>query len=151
MVDLIQFTNATVDAFRRIPDLVTALGGDPNAISGYIDRNPDANSWSLAVYQMPPGSLLVIWQETLFSEGEMEAWMHRYQYFIRARRGDSALTLINLLVDGIPVPGDGQRWRYCPLMDGLLPTQITEIARLTDSEGIDYYAVTTATNETGDA
>jgi hypothetical protein len=151
LVDLIILANAQVDAFRRIPELVAALGGNPELISAYIDRNPDYNSWSQAVYQMPPGSILVIWQETLFAEGEMEAWTHRFQYFIRARRGDSALTLVEVLVNGVPDPGDGMRWRFCPLMDGVLPTQITEIARLTDSEGIDYYAVTTATNETGDA
>ena len=151
MVDLIALTNAHVDAFRRIPELVAALGGDPNAIQPYIDVNPEKNSTAAAVYQMPPGSILVIWQETLFAEGDMEAWMHRVQTFIRARRGDSALTLINLLVNGVPEPGDGQRWRYCPLMDGVLPSQITEISRLEDSEGVNYYAVTTATNESGDA
>jgi hypothetical protein len=151
LVDLIALTNAQVDAFRRIPDLVAALGGNAEAIAGYIDRNPDYNSWSNAVYQQPPGSILVIWQETMFSEGEINAWMHRYQYFVRARRGDSALTLLELLVNGVPDPGDGMRWRYCPLMDGVLPTNITTISRLTDSEGIDYFAVETATNETGDA
>jgi hypothetical protein len=151
LIDLIALTQAQVDAFQRIPDLIAALGGDPAAIAAYIDINPDRNSTANAIYQQPPGSILVIWQETLFAESEIEAWMHRFQYFIRARRGESALTLITLLVNGIPDPGDGLRWRFCPVMDGVLPANITEIARLTDSEGIDYYAVTAAINETGDA
>ena len=151
MVDLIALTNATVDAFQRIQPLVDALGGDPAAIKGYIDSNPDKNSWSAALYQMAPGTILVIWQETTFEAAEITAWMHRFQYFVRARRGESALALIQLLVNGIPVPGDGLIWRFCPLMDGVLPTEVTEISRLTDSEGIDYFAVTAAINETGDA
>lgn len=156
MVDLQELTEAFVAKLRAIPELVAALGPDPltpdpNRIFGYIDDNPDNNSISNAAYEQEPGSILVGWQETLISEEEMPAWTHMYQFYIRApRRGASALKLITLLVNGVPNPGDGLRWRYCPVMSGVLPTNITDCERLVDSEGIDYFAVTTATKETGD-
>jgi hypothetical protein len=151
VIDLIALTEAMVTAFRNIPELVAALDGKAENIASYIDVNPDKNSVAKAIYQMPPGSVLVIWQETLFAAAEIGAWLHRYQYFVRARRGATALDVINKLVNGVPNPGDGLRWRFCPLLLGVLPTNITEIARITDEEGIDYFAITTETQETGDA
>jgi hypothetical protein len=41
-------------------------------------------------------------------------------------------------------------WRNCPLMPGLLPTEVVEIARRTDREGVDYQVIVTQTAETGD-
>jgi hypothetical protein len=151
VVSLIAITNAMVDTLKAIPELVALLeGGLATNIVGYIDVNPTRNSMSNAVYQMPAGSLLVVWNGTTLESGEMAAWYHVLQIYVRARRGDSALAIIDALVDGIPIPGDGLRWRYCPIMDGLLPTEVRDVARLIDEEGIDYFAVTTFTQETGD-
>ena len=150
VIDLIALTNATVDAFRRIPELVDALDGKPENVIGYVDVNPDKNSVGKAIYQMPPGSILVAWQETVFDPASMEPWVHRYQYYVRAQRGGSALDIILKLVNGVPVPGDGQRWRYCPLMSGVNPTNVTNIVRMIDEEGIDYFVITAETLETGD-
>jgi len=138
-------------ALQNIPELVALLGGDTAAIEAYIDRNPDRNSVGVAIYQMKPGSVLIVWKETLFNQGEMEAWAHRIEIFVRASRGNSSLDLITAIVNGVPVPGDGQRWRLCPLMAGVLPTAITEISRPQDEEGIDYFSILTETQETGDA
>jgi hypothetical protein len=151
LVDLIELTDAMVNALRAVPEVVALLGGDPEAIAGYIDRNPDRNAIGAAIYQMKPGSVLVAWQETFLSEGEMEGWSHRYVIFVRASRGESSLDLLVAIVNGVPIPGDGQRWRYCPLMPGVLPTNVTEISRPTDEEGIDYFSILTETKETGDA
>jgi hypothetical protein len=140
-----------VSTLRSIPELVTMLGGDPAAVDGYIDRNPDRNSVAAAIYQMKPGSVLVGWLETFLTQGEMEGWLHRVVIFVRAARGESSLDLIAAIVNGVPDPGDGQRWRYCPIMAGVLPTNVVEIARPTDEEGIDYFSITTETKETGDA
>lgn len=147
MVSLIDLTNAMVTTFQNIPELVAILD---SGVTGYVDENPTKNSMSKAIYQMPAGSILVVWNGTALPLEGMLGWVHMLQIYIRASRGGSALTLINALVDGIPVPGDGLRWRYCPLMDGLLPTQVSDISRLIDEEGIDYYAITTMTQETGD-
>lgn len=151
MVDLTLLTTAMVDTFRKIPELVAALNGAPEAIFGYYDLNPDRNSLTNAVYTQPPGSILVAWTETAFAEEEIGCWLHAYGYYVRAPRKGSPIALITALVNGIPMPGDGLIWRFCPVMDGVLPTQIINISRIPDAEGIDYYVVTTETKETGDA
>jgi hypothetical protein len=140
-----------VDTFRKIPDLVAALNHDPEAIVAYHDLNPDRNSLTNAVYTQAPGSILVAWTETMFAEEEIGCWQHTYQYFVRARRKGSPIEVITELVNGIPIPGDGLIWRFCPVMDGVLPTQVVNISRQPDVEGIDYFIVTTQTKETGDA
>jgi hypothetical protein len=149
VIDLVQLTDATVTTLRSIPELVTALER-PENITGYVDLNPDRNSVSKAIYQMPPGSVLVVWQETLFAASSTEGWNHRFQIFVRARRGESSLNLLRLLVNGVPNPGDGLCWRFCPVMSGVLPTEIPEITRMADEEGIDYFAITAETQEVGD-
>jgi hypothetical protein len=151
LVNLITLTNAIVDKLVLIPDLVAALGGDTTNIVAYIDRNPDFNSVSLALYKQKPGTVMVIWQETLLTQGEMEAWMHQFVIFVRAVRGASPLDLINLIINGVPVPGDGLRWLYCPVMPGVLPTNVTDITRPSDTEGIDYHSIVCEIKETGDA
>lgn len=148
MVSVIELTNAMVATLQKIPELEPLL---ENGIVGYIDENPTKNSIQNAIYQMPAGSLLVVWQGTNLQAAQtMEAWLHVLQIYVRAQRGRSALEIIDALVDGVPVPGDGLRWRFCPLIPGVLPTAIHEIVRIADEEGIDYFVVTTATQETGD-
>jgi hypothetical protein len=151
LVSLIALTDAMVAALRAVPELVDLLGGDPNAINAYLDQPPERNSLGSAIYRMKPGSVLAAWQETFLTQGEMEGWLHRIVIFVRAARGESSLDLIGAIINGIPVPGDGLRWRFCPLMDGVLPTTISEISRPTDEEGIDYFSIMTETKETGDA
>ena len=151
MVNLIELTTAMVATFQKIPPLVALLDQGAASIVGYIDENPLKNSTSKAVYQMAAGSLLVVWIGTSIEASDaMLAWSHVIQIYIRAQRGASALTIINALIDGVPVPGDGLRWRYCPILDGTLPTEVRDTARLVDEEGIDYFVVTTVTQETSD-
>lgn len=151
MVNLITLTNAIVDKLVLIPELVAALGGDLTNIIPYIDENPNLNSVSLALYKQKPGSVMVIWQETLLTQGDIEGWQHQFVIFVRAARGNSPLDLIDLIINGVPVPGDGLRWRYCPVMPGVLPTNITDITRPSDTEGIDYHSIVCEIKETGDA
>ena len=151
MVKFIDLTNAIVSTLAAVPELVAALGGDPGNVIGYVDENPDRNSVSLAIYRQKPGTVMVIWQETLLTEGDMEGWLHQFVIFVRAARGGSPLDLIDKIINGVPVPGDGQRWRYCPVMPGVLPTNITDITRPSDTEGIDYHSIVCEIKETGDA
>jgi hypothetical protein len=146
----VDLTNALVNTLRAIPELVTELGGDPSVIVPYIDGNPAPNSLSQAIYQQALGSVLAAWQETILNEGEMEAWRHDYVIFLRAAKGHSPLTLGDILINGVPNPGDGLRWRYCPVMDGVLPATVTNLARPSDSEGIDYHSILVQFTETGD-
>jgi len=149
LVDLIALTNAFADTLAAIPELPPLLV-DPAAVIAYIDRNPTMNALAAAIYQMKPGSVLVVWLESVLTQGEMEGWLHRYAFYVKALRNESPLDIIRAIVNGIPVPGDGQRWRYCPVLDGMLPTNIVEISRPTDEEGVDYYQILSETKETGD-
>lgn len=154
MVDLTQLANAFVETFQAIPDLVAELNNSaPESVFAYIDSNPKQNNLTVAIYKQPAGTVMVAWDETGVNQGaqEMGMWTHRYYFTCRADRGKSALALINLLVNGTPVPGDGMRWRYCGVMPGVLPTDIIEIVRIQDSEGVDYYAIHAEIKETGDA
>ena len=151
MVSLEELTSAMALTLGAIPPLAALLVDQ--GVVPYIDLNPTRNSMSKAIYEMPAGSLLLVWNGTTLDTfaSSMEGWMHIIQIFIKAKRGGSAYDIIDALVNGIPVPGDGLIWRYCPLIDGVLPTNVREIVRLIDEEGIDYIVVTTATQETGDA
>jgi hypothetical protein len=142
-----------VTTFQAVPEVVALLDQGAASVVGYIDQNPERNSMSKAIYQMPAGSILVVWSGTTLESNadSMLGWAHMLQIYVRAKRGASALDLINALMDGVPVPGDGMRWRYCPILDGCLPTEVRDVSRLMDTEGIDYYAATTITVETGDA
>ena len=130
---------------------LTALA--PGGIITYIDVNPDKNSVVKARYQMPDGSLLLVYNGVTLATAagiSMLAWQHTVAIYLRAQKSYSDLDLLEALVDGVPVPGDGLRWRYCPVMTGVLPTQIPVANRMTDEEGIDYWMVNTTTQETGD-
>lgn len=152
MIDVIALTNAMVATLQRIGPLTALLDEGAAGIVGYVDENPTRNSARKAVYQMPAGSLLVLWSGTTMEARteSMEAWVHLLQIYVKAQRGRSALEILSALVDGVPVPGDGLRWRYCPLMDGVLPTSVRDIIREPDEEGIDYFVVNSTTQETGD-
>ena len=91
MVDVIELTLAMVDTLQRIPPLLALLDSGAASIVGYVDENPQRNSLSKAVYQMPPGSLLLSWQGTVMEQATstMFAWNHVIQIFVRARKGDS--------------------------------------------------------------
>ena len=150
MIDLKALTQATVDTFRAIPpvlDIVT----DPAMIKAFVYEGAAQNKSQRAVYQSPPGSILVFWFETVANQNDDGWWLHRFQYVLRGVPNGSPLDLLTALINGVPVPGDGLCWRLCNFMPGLNPATILEIARQPDEEGIDYIAVTVEILETGDA
>jgi hypothetical protein len=149
MVSLIDLVNAMAVSLRNIPELEPLLAR-VDGVHSYIDLNPTANSVDKAIYQMQPGQLLVIWTATDLVTDTMGKWSHRVEICVRALREHSELELIQTVVNGVPVPGNGMPWRFCPLMGGLLPTNVTSILRRTDTEGVDYGVVQTETAETGD-
>jgi hypothetical protein len=149
MVSLIDLVNAMAETLGNIPEVLAALApADP--IQAYIDMNPTSNAVDKAIYQMQPGQLLVVWIETRLERAEMSKWVHTVEICLRSMRDNSDLDLINLIMAGVPVPGDGMVWRNCPVMPGLLPTEISAISRRTDTEGVDYGVILTDTAETGD-
>jgi hypothetical protein len=149
MIRLADLINAMVSTLSAIPELVADLAAtDP--IVGYIDSSPTRNSVEMAIYQMQPGQILVIWRGSTLREADMSKWDHRVEICVRALGGKSDLTLIDEIMAGVPVPGDGMVWRNCPILPGLLPTTIVDITRATDTEGVDYGVIQTSTLETGD-
>jgi hypothetical protein len=149
MVPLGAMVTALADKLGNIQNVVAMLAPlDP--IVAYIDNNPVANSIEKALYQMQPGQVLVMWTETRMTIGEMARWSHLMEICIRALPDQSDLEIVDAIMAGIPVPGDGMIWRNCPIMAGLLPTDVTAIERRTDSEGVDYAVIMTETAETGD-
>ena len=53
-----------VAALRSCPDLVTAIGGNPENIWAFMEGLADHNNLRLAILQMLPGSILVAWNGT---------------------------------------------------------------------------------------
>jgi hypothetical protein len=154
MVDYIQLVNTLTTTLRTIPELVQELpNADPNRIVAYIDRNPVMNTLTNTIYEMKSGIILVTWEATRINDQENDAgmWVHKLIVYCRSDTGKSALDMVKLVIDGIPNPGDGQRWRNCAIMAGVLPVKITEALRTPDREGIDFYPVEMEFKETGDA
>jgi hypothetical protein len=154
MIDLIQLTGSFVSTLQAIPELVAVLSNqDPNRIVGYIDENPKRNSVPKALYDSPPGSILIVWTETVWNPNERDTapWLHRYEVVCRAAKGASPMDMVRLLVNGTPVPGDGQRWLRCGIMAGILPASVLSISRPADQETIDYLVLQTEFAESGDA
>ena len=154
MIDLTQLTQAFVATIQAIPEVPAYLANQDTAnIVGYLDANPVPFSIKRAVYEMPAGSVLVAFEETNFNdraEEGMSMFQHRYFLYLRCAPGTSGLAMVNAVVNGIPT-GKSQRWRFCPVMDGVLPTNLLGVSRAADSEGIDYFALLTETPEIGDA
>lgn len=149
MIRRSDLVNAMATALGNVPELVAVLAPtDP--IVPYVDLNPDMNSVDKWTYQMQPGQLLVVWRETRLTKGEMSKWSHSVEILCRSLPDQSDMTLEDLIVNGVPNPGDGMVWRNCPLIDGVYPTEVLNIERRTDTEGVDYGVVLTETAETGD-
>ena len=147
MINPNDLVTAMVTAFNNIPELIEVLAPVAPVVA-HMDTHPA--SLAKTIYQMQPGSVLVAWQESRFQEGEMQAWTHVIEIYVRALKGLSSLDAAMLVVNGVPVPGDGLPWRYCPLMPGVLATILQPIARTPDAEFIDYVTISTETLETGD-
>jgi hypothetical protein len=147
MINPNDLVRAMVLRLTDIPELVAKLA-PVTPIAGFLDNHPA--SLSKATYQMQPGSVLVAWEETHFREGDTQPWSHVLEIYVRALKGQSSLDVAVLIVNGVPVPGDGLPWRFCPLMPGVLPTIVEPVTRTPDAEFIDFVTISTETLETGD-
>ena len=153
MVDLVAFTNAMVSTLRAIPELVAALDpADPASIYGYVDQQPTFNSVAAAKYGQKPGSVMAVWNEAplVTSQGGIIIRQHAASLYLRAQRLQSPYTLAHLITNGVPNPGDGQLWHYCPIMAGVERTILETVKRETDPEQVDLFVIETLTPEIGD-
>lgn len=149
MVSFIDLVMAMADRVSEIPE-VMALLAPAKPIRAYVDLASANNSLDLAIYQIQPGQLLVVWTETFLVLQTLSQWSHRVEICIRALKDHSDHELAQKIVNGVPQPGNRLPWRFCPLIDGVLPTNVTAILRRTDTEGVDYTVIQTETAETGD-
>jgi hypothetical protein len=150
MIDLNALTEATADTFRAIPEVLTILT-DPEFVIAFTYTGAAQDKLETAIYQSPAPSILIAWVETLPNDKDTGWWLHHFQYILRGAADASPLDLLTALMNGVPQPGDGQRWRLCGFMAGLEPARIVGIAQRADQEGIDYIEVTAEILETGDA
>lgn len=106
---------AWVSKLANIRDLVTALGGSADRILGYCDSFPFVGNLRQQIIQMPPGSLMVVWQGVdPVNTGKSGAWLfrHRFSLYLRAPEssppvedrtgGFSYGAFCALVVNGIP-------------------------------------------------
>lgn len=149
MVDLLQLLEDVAAMMRRCPAILTELDNHPEAIQPYLDLATSAdNSLVRAIYSQPNGTVLIAWQATGLSEAPA-GFAHHLDFYVRALRRESPLTLIKAIIDGVPQDGS-LRWRYLCVNDYVDPMQVEDIARLTDEEGVDFYVIRAVFREKGD-
>jgi hypothetical protein len=113
MVNPGDLVNSLVNKMRLNPDLVKLLGGKPENI--YVYRHSYSRTMALddAVYQMAPGTMMVVWEGTYpasFNRGEL--WRHQFGIYVKASEKintDATYGTYNIweaFINGVPV-GDG--------------------------------------------
>lgn len=149
MTDLLQLLNDVATMMRSCPAILAELDDAPDAILAYADvaTSPD-NSLTRAVYSQPNGTILIAWQATALAN-DMAGFSHQMDFYVRALRRRSSLSLIKAIMDGVP-EGETLRWRYMCVNNAVDPMQVEEIARLTDEEGVDFYVIRAVFREKGD-
>lgn len=153
MIDIFEFTDALVEKLQSIPTLVAELEPPTvESIIGYYDIQPSQNSVSSAIYGQRPGSVLVVYKEFALeaAEGGIVQNAHYAEIYVRASRGQSPWSLVRQLTNGVPEPGDGQRWHYCPFHPDLQRPEISSGGRETDQEAVDLWLIKLKTFEVGD-
>jgi hypothetical protein len=97
-----------VSTLQSCPDLVTAIGGDTSNIRAFMEGLAVDNNLRLAILQMPPGSVLVVWNRSgPYGLGGTWHFAHHFSLYLRAAEQDPGATyadLFWLLVSAVP-PG----------------------------------------------
>ncbi len=152
MTNSAELVTALVMALRDIPELVTAMEGDRDRISGYYDHYPDESNIRLAIARMRPPAILVAWQGTVPGRsGPAEAWRHLFSLYLRA--GQTAYTrLWHLIVNGVPASGDGQPMLFTEVHPDCYPIDTPSIRRNTlviaaENVMLDYFEISTSLTE----
>lgn len=149
MVGKRSLVNAIASTLALIPEVMLLLA-DTDPIDAYVDDNPTRNEIPRAIYQMQAGQLLIVWRETRLQRDQMGKWLHTVEICTKPLQDQSNMDLMDAVVNGVPNPGDGMYWRNCPVLPGLLPTEVTEMTFRQNTEGLDYGSIMTETLETGD-
>ncbi len=150
--------DAIVAKLRAIPELVAELGGEASRIRAYHYRYPQQASLARAIYEMESPSILVVWRGTdPGMVGRSEVWKHRFSLYLRSREVGEAepvtagyYRLVELLTNGVPAGGDGQRMLYTVIDPSCYPMDVPRLVAAADLEGVDYFEVEFSLTEIGD-
>jgi hypothetical protein len=142
-----------VALLKAIPGLVTLLGS-ADRIKAYHDNYPSETSWTRAVAEMQPGSMLVVYTSTEPGTlGNAEVWKHNFSIFIRAAAVASGqkpmyYQAFNHFCRSVPT-GMPQPIPYLAVNASCQPMDPPSIRRQS-GEDLDYFEILTSFAEIGD-
>lgn len=150
MINANSIIDALVTKWRAIPALVVLMGGNANNIYAYKAQFPTSESWTQAVTQMIPPSMMVRFRGTAPAEYGMGA--HKYRFVIYIRHSDMAADVLKQMLDGVPTGFGGQKFlrtEIVPECDPIDHTSLrSEEKTLPVGEfGLDYFEVEFAVTE----
>ena len=147
---------ALVARLRAIPELVAEMNGEPRRIRAYHYRYPREASLARALYELDSPALLVVWRGTEPGRfGRDAVWQHRFSLFLRSREifdqeaATAAYQIVELLIDGIPEGGDGQRMLDTVIDPSCYPMDVPRVVAASDVEGVDVFEVELRLTEIG--
>jgi hypothetical protein len=136
MIDGAALRDFYIDAWRRIPELVAAVGEEESNIRASNGISRVAHSLQREILDMPEGSIFVAYQG--FTRGAVrnaEITKHEIAAFIRAASpdDDSHIAFGALLIDGIP-NGEEQPVRYLEMNEFVDSMDMPRFERVSTSD-----------------
>jgi hypothetical protein len=164
MVNPGDLVNALVTKMQLVEGLVREVGSDPQKIYVYQHNFPRTMTLEDAVYQMPPGSMMVAWEGTGPGRlDRMEVWKFRLGIYVKpAERPniDAAYSVYQLwdnFINGVPVGEgcDGQKMLRTEIHDDFWPMDtpsITAQSGRTPESGatFEYFKISVTFTQKGD-
>ncbi len=158
MVNPAELVDALVDFLRDIPDLVAALGDDPERIFAYHDRFPGNTSLEKARYEALHPTVMAAYMGTA-DIGGIDGWSHEVSLSIRAGEeledgGTPAAyyQLFRLIIKGTPETKGtpGLAMNHQTVHASFYPMERPTYRRQTDQAGVDYFEAVLTFREIGD-
>jgi hypothetical protein len=149
-------TAAIVATLKTIPELVAAMGGDPDNISAHQYYFGEENSLAKTVYEMKSPSILVVWKGTRGGNfNGMTIWKHPFEIYIRTMnvagsQSPAGPGHVWWLMMNRPVNGGSLNIRQIQIMDGVDIMDMPSILPRQDEELTDYFCASVTIPEIGD-
>jgi hypothetical protein len=156
MLNPATLTDAIVTAFQSIPELVTAMGGDPTAIYAHHFLNGVESTLTSSIYEMKSPSILVVYQGTLGGNFDgYTVFKHQVTVFVRSAnvaQQSSPVgyeTLVWMMLNK-PVLGGSSNIRQANVIPEVDIMDNPSVSHMTDESGNDFFKVDTTWPEIGD-
>jgi hypothetical protein len=156
MLDPEVLAAAIVATLRTIPDLVAAMGADPNNIFAHQFYPGTEKSLANAVANMSAPSILVAWKGSLGGNFDgMTIWKHPFEIYIRTGNAAELETPAGpghvwWLMMNRPVNSGTLNIRQIRIMAGVDPMDTPSISHRQDEELTDYFCGSVTIPEFGD-